>query len=165
MPNEPPPPLARSPRAAIAALVLLAGLAAALVAATPWLIVPWRAEVPWYESAATFPRLTLALAALGALAEALRRRRGGAVVASEELDSSAARWPRAAAVLALFAGYMLAVPLLGFGVSTFAFVAAAARAAGFGWRRAAALALPLGAALWAIFVPGLKVAFGHGLFF
>jgi hypothetical protein len=152
-------------RAAPLALVLLSALCAALVGATHWLIVPWRAAVPWYESAATFPRAMLACVSFAALLEAARRLRGGAVVTSEELDSGAARLPRAALVLALFVAYALAVPVLGFGFSTIVFVALAARAAGLSWRAGFMLALPLGLALWAVFVPGLKVAFGHGWLF
>lgn len=149
----------------LAALGVLAAVAAAGIALTPRLITPWRAEVPWYESAATFPRLALLLVVVGSALEALRRLRGHAPVASDELDSGAARMPRVAAALALFCAYAVAVPVLGFGVSSAVFVVATARAVGLPWRTALALALPLAAALWLVFVPGLRVAFGHGLLF
>jgi hypothetical protein len=38
-------------------------------------------------------------------------------------------------------------------------------AIGLGWRVALLLALPLALLLWAVFVLGLKVAFGHGWLF
>ena len=146
-------------------LAVLAAVALGLWWATPQLIVPYRPEKPWYESAATFPRLALLLLAVGALVEALQRWRGAARGASDELDSGAAQLPRAAAALALFALYALAVPWLGFGVSSALFLLATARAVGLGWRAALALALPMAALLWLVFARLLKVAFGHGLLF
>ena len=51
------------------ALLAALGLAAmGLFLATPGLIKPWPAGVPWHESAAFFPRLGLLITALGALA-------------------------------------------------------------------------------------------------
>ena len=146
-------------------LVAIAAAALGLLVATPWLIVPYRASQAWYESAATFPRIALAVAAIGAVIETLRRLRGGATVASEELDSSAASLPRVVAVLALFGGYALLVPVLGFGVSSAAFVALAGRAVGLGWRASLLLALPLAVGMRLVFVEVLKVAFGHGVLF
>jgi len=155
----------KRPWAEAAALALLGAGAAALAVATAQLVVPWRDAVPWYESAGSFPRAALALVVLGALAELVRRWRGGSTVASEELDSGAARLPLAAAVALLFAVYALSVPVLGFAVSTAVFLLVAARLAGLAWRIAAALALPLAAVLWLVFVKGLAIAFGHGLLF
>lgn len=146
-------------RALLAALALAA---LALFLATPALIVPWKAEGAWHESAAFFPRLGLLITALGAAAEMLVRARSRQRFQSDELDSSAAHLPKAAGSVLLFALYALAVPVLGFGVSTALFLLACGRLVGLGWRTAAALALPLAALLWLVFVPGLKVAFGHG---
>jgi Tripartite tricarboxylate transporter TctB family len=154
-----------SPQAERALLLALAVATTGLFLATPGLIRPWRAEVPWHESAAFFPRLGLLIAALGAVAELWVRARSRERFGSEELDSSAAHLPRALGAVLLFALYALAVPVLGFGVSTALFLLACGLWAGLGWRRATALALPLAALLWAVFVPGLKVAFGHGWLF
>lgn len=156
---------ARTPRLELLTLAVLAVAALGLWWATPQLIVPFRTGQPWYESAATFPRGALLLLAAGALLEALQRWRGAARGASDELDSSAAQLPRAAAALGLFALYALAVPWLGFGVSSALFLLATARAVGLGWRAALALALPTAAVLWLLFARLLKVAFGHGLLF
>jgi hypothetical protein len=136
-----------------------------LLLATPYLITPWPTQAPWYESAAFFPRLGLALTVLGALGELHARRTRSGQVGNEELDSSTAELPRALMALACFALYALVVPVLGFGVSTALFLLACGRASGLGWRVALALAAPLALALWAVFVVGLKVAFGHGLLF
>lgn len=164
-PPGPAPTVWQARRHEVLALGTLALLAAVLVALTPRLIVPWRAEAPWYESAATFPRLALLLLLVGALGDALRRLRGHHPVASDELDSGGAQLLRVGAALGLFCTYAVAVPVLGFGVSSAAFLAATARVVGLPWRMALALALPLAATLWLVFVPGLRVAFGHGLLF
>ncbi len=160
-PGRPSP----SARTESLALLVLAALALGAVLGTPWLIVPYRADQVWWESAAAFPRAVLALVALGALAEALRRWRGGGAVASEEIDSSQAHLPRALGVLLLFVVYALAVPVLGFAVGTALFLLAAARVVGLSWRAALWLALPMALVLWVVFVQLLKVAFGHGLLF
>jgi Tripartite tricarboxylate transporter TctB family len=153
---------AGSPWAERALLVALALAALGLFLGTPALIVPWRAELPWYESAAFFPRLGLMIMALGAVAEMLVRVRSGQRFQSEELDSATAQLPKAAASVLLFSLYALAVPVLGFGTSTALFLLACGRLVGLSWRATVGLALPLAALLWLVFVQGLKVAFGHG---
>ena len=156
------------PGAALAERALLAALGLAAVGlflGTPALITPWPANAPWFESAAFFPRLGLLIVALGAVAEGLVRARTPERFQSDELDSSAAQLPRALWCVLLFALYALAVPVLGFGVSTALFVLACGLVIGLGWRTAVLLALPLAALLWAVFVQGLKVAFGHGWLF
>lgn len=155
----------RAPRHEVLALTGLAAVAVGLWWATPQLVVPYRPDLPWWESAAFFPRAALLLMAAAALAEAVQRWRGAARGASEELDAEAVDIGRALRALALFVVYALAVPLLGFGVASALFLLAAGRAVGLPWRQAAGLALPLAALLWLVFVQGLKVAFGHGLLF
>jgi hypothetical protein len=152
-----------SPWAERALLAALALAALGLFLGTPGLIVPWKAQLPWYESAAFFPRLGLVIVALGAVAELLVRARSRQRFQSEELDSSAAQLPKAAGSVLLFALYALAVPVLGFGTSTALFLLTCGRLVGLSWRTTVALALPLAALLWRVFVLGLKVAFGHGL--
>lgn len=154
-----------APRRELLALALLAVVTASLWWATPQLVVPYRPELPWWESAAFFPRVALLLVAGAALAEAVQRWRGVARGASEELDAEAVDMGRALRALALFVAYALAVPVLGFGVASALFLLAAGRAVGLPWRQAVTLALPLAVLLWAVFVLGLKVAFGHGLLF
>lgn len=146
-------------------LLALALLALVLLALTPSLIVPFPARGAWYESPALFPRLGLALVVGGALAEWWRRRRASERAAGEELDSGAAHLGLAAAVVVLFALYALAVPRLGFALGSAAFLLAAGRAVGLGWRACVLLAVPLALAMWLAFVVLLKVAFGHGWFF
>jgi len=153
---------AGSPWAERALLAALALAALSLFLGTPGLITPWKAEVAWYESAAFFPRLGLVIMALGAVAEMLVRARSRQRFQSDELDSSAAQLPKAAGSVLLFSLYALAVPVLGFGVSTALFLLACGRLVGLGWRATVGLALPLAALLWLVFVQGLKVAFGHG---
>lgn len=155
-------------RAPSADQLLLAALvlgSLALVAATPALIVPYPARVPWYESSALFPRLTLVLAICGGLAELWLRWRGleQEVAGSEELDSSSADIRHAVAAVALFAAYTLATPWLGYASCTVLYLLATGRLLGLRWREALMLALPLTAVLWLVFVQVLKVAFGHGL--
>lgn len=146
-------------------LSALAACALGLWLGTPELITPYPAQAVWYESAAFFPRLGLALMVIGALAETLVRRRGPVQTGHEELDSSEMQPRKAVAVLALFGLYALAIPWLGFGASSFAFLLLTGRAVGLGWRTSGLLATPMAAALWWVFVSLLKVSFGHGWLF
>ena len=148
-----------------ALLLVLAGVAGAALLATPALIVPFPAQAPWYESAAMFPRAALALVVIGALAELMLRRRALEVADSDELDSSQVRMPLALAMLALFIGYALAVPWLGFAVSTALYLGLCGTMLRLPWRLTLVIALPMALLLWVVFVKLLKVAFGHGLFF
>ena len=163
--NRPSPDAASERSAQRLLWALLALSALCLAIATPWLILPFKAETPWYESAATFPRAALLLVVLGAGVELARRNGDAPASAGEELDSSAARLGLAGAALALFAGYALITPWLGFGVTSALFLLLASRLVGLSWRTAAALALPTALVLWVVFVQVLKVAFGHGLLF
>ncbi len=146
-------------------LLALAGVAGAALLATPSLIVPFPAQAPWYESAAMFPRVALALAVVGALAELALRRRALNIADSDELDSSQVRMPLALAMLALFVAYALAVPWLGFAVSTALYLGLCGMALRLPWRLTLMIALPMALGLWVVFVKLLKVAFGHGLLF
>lgn len=146
-------------------LLAVAALAGAALLATPHLIKPFPDKAPWYESAAFFPRAALVLVIVGALVEWLLRRRTLRIADSEELDSSQVRIPLALTMLALFVGYALAVPWLGFMVSTALFLLLSGVMLELPWRQALAIALPTALILWAVFVKLLKVAFGHGLLF
>lgn len=143
-------------------LIALAAFALALWLGTPQLITPYPAQAAWHESAAFFPRLGLALMVLGATAETLVRRRGPVQTGHEELDSSEMQPRKAAGVLALFSAYALAIPVIGFAVSSFCFLLLAGRWVGLGWRPSLLLATPMAAGLWWVFVSLLKVSFGHG---
>ena len=146
-------------------LLALAAAAAACLVATPWLIVPFPQQAPWFESAAMFPRAALALVLLGALAELLVRRHGVAAGDSDELDSRAMRLPLALAMLALFVAYAALVPVLGFACSTGLYLLGCGRVLGLPWRQTVLLAAGMALALWLLFVQLLKVAFGHGWLF
>ena len=104
----------------------------------------------------------MAIIVLGALGEWLIRRKDAKLGESEELDSSNANLPRAFGVMLLFVGYSVLTPVLGFLSSTLVFLILSGRLLGLPWRTTLLLAIPLSIALWAIFVIGLKVAFGHG---
>ena len=146
-------------------LLALALLALSLVLATPWMIWPYPHQAPWYESAALFPRVALALAALAALAEVVVRRRALQIGDSDELDSSAMRMPLGLGLLALFIAYSWVVPLLGYFSSTLLFLCACGWALRLTWRHTLLIALPMALLLWFVFVRVLKVAFGHGWLF
>ena len=148
----------------VSKVVLLALMlaAAALLASTPQQIKPFPAQALWFESAAMFPRVALAMVVIGAIGELLVRRRNAKAGDSDELDSSAAHLPKALAVLMLFLGYSMLVPLLGYLSSTVLFLLLSAAVLGLPWRTNLALAIPLSLVLWGIFTLGLKVAFGHG---
>ena len=150
-------------RGDLAILGLLALAAVGAFAATPVWIVPYPAQVPWYESPGFFPRAALALVAAGSAVEAWRRRAApaGSSGGDEDLDARGSRPSLALGALALFAAYALAVPLAGYLPSTFAFVAGAAWLGGLRGRSALLLGAVLALLLWAVFAAGLKVAFGR----
>ena len=142
-------------------LVVLAFGAGSVLLATPAMITPFPESVPWYESAASFPRLALGMVMLGAVAELLIRRKTVRLGDSDELDSSTAQLPKALAVLALFVAYGVLVPIVGYLLCSVLFLTSSAKVVGLSWRAALSLAVPLSAALWAIFKFGLKISFGH----
>ncbi|WP_090142941.1 tripartite tricarboxylate transporter TctB family protein [Limnohabitans sp. DM1] len=146
-----------------ALLILLAVLTASMVLATRQLIVPFPQNAAWFESSALFPSLMLALAAVGAVVEAFRRRLPQPTTGSDELDASQARIGLAVAILVLFGLYMWAVPQLGYMSSTLLFLLSSSRVLGFGWRTTFALSLPMALAMWWVFAKLLKVHFGHGI--
>jgi Tripartite tricarboxylate transporter TctB family len=152
------------------ALVLLAILALAGIAlvATPSLIKPFPVHAAWYESSASFPRAALILTVMAAAVEFARRRQGHLAGqtsrGSDELDSSLARPSLAFGGLMLFIGYALAVPVVGFLVSTLGFLVACGVMLQLARTQVFMIALVLALGLWIVFVKVLKVAFGHGWF-
>lgn len=145
-----------------ALLLVLALLACALALGSRALIVPYPQDAPWFESAAFFPVLALALMAVTGAVEVFNRRHAIELKDSEELDSSQARMGLAWAMLALFGLYMLAVPWMGYLSSTLVFLVVSSRLLDFSWRTTWALSLPLALAMWWVFLKLLKVHFGHG---
>ena len=164
-----PPPAPRSGRWPLDRLLLLAlaGVAGAVGLATPALIKPFPEKAAWYESAAMFPRVALALVVAGALAELWRRRRAptAAGPGSDELDARLASGPLAGGMLLLFTAYALAVPWVGFMVSTALYLAACGAMLRLPWRLTLGIAVTMALGLWLVFARLLKVAFGHGLLF
>jgi len=143
-------------------VLLLALAAAAAMLATPQLITPFPAKAAWFESAAFFPRVTLALACLAGGVELYQRRHAVEVADSDELDSSNASMRQALGMLALFGLYMLAVPWMGYLSSTWLFLMASGAWLGLSQRATLVLSVLLSVAMWVIFVKVLKVYFGHG---
>lgn len=135
-------------------------LCGGLYLATPHLITNYRADVPFFEGPAFFPRLALVVAVLAGLwhlGESWlgRVREQGA----EEIEIGVSRAGVAFAGMALLAAYILAAPIVGYAASTALFMLIASRVAGLGWRLSAGLAAATTAVLYAIFVIGLKVWF------
>jgi cytochrome b561 len=151
-------------RPGVALLLVIIALALATLLATPLLVQPFPTKAPWYESAASFPRAALLLVAFAGLVEIFLRLKSSTTKlgGSDELDSSAANIKLAAAALGLFCVYALAVPLIGFLVSTFAFLVACGLLLKLPLKQLFLLVTPLSFALWFVFVKILKVAFGHG---
>jgi hypothetical protein len=144
-------------------LVLLVSVTAATVMlATPQLITPFPANVAWFESAAFFPRATLALVCIAGLFELFQRRSAIELTDSDELDSSAANIHQALGMLALFGLYMLAVPWMGYLSSTWLFLMASGVWLDLGRRATFSLSVLLSSGMWLVFVKVLKVYFGHG---
>jgi hypothetical protein len=144
-------------------LVLLVSLAAGtMLMATPQLITPYPAQAAWFESAAFFPRVTLALACIAGLFELYQRRSAVELADSDELDSSAANMRQALGMLALFGLYMLAVPWMGYLSSTWLFLLASGAWLGLSRRATFSLSVLLSLTMWLVFVKVLKVYFGHG---
>jgi Tripartite tricarboxylate transporter TctB family len=153
-------------RPGVLLLVIITVLTSAIWLATPMLIQPFPTKAPWYESAASFPRAALILAALAGCIELFLRTKSNKNTAhnsgSDELDSSNANLNIALAALALFCAYALAVPTLGFLVSTLIFLTACGLLLRLPVLQILLIAIPLALALWFVFVKILKVAFGHG---
>ena len=149
---------------AVVLLFIIAAAGAALLA-TPALIQPFPSKATWYESAASFPRAALMLVVLAAAVEFILRKRnqriGLKTSDSDELDSSAAKPALALGALGLFVLYALAVPVMGFLVSTLAFLMACGAMLKLAPRQILFLSVPLALGLWVVFVKILKVAFGH----
>jgi len=144
------------------ALVLTAALGLGAIVAfilTPSLITDYKPDVRFYESPAFVPRFALLVVAICAVAHVVRVRRGASLDAGEELDDEDANRHVVLLGIALFAAYVLLVPVIGYAPSTVAFVAAAGALGSVGIRRSLVLAVAFGAAAFALFVLGLKVWF------
>jgi Tripartite tricarboxylate transporter TctB family len=151
-------------RPGVVLLLAIIALAMAALLATPQLIAPFPSQAPWFESAASFPRMALLIVGFAGVVEIFLRLRSATSKASgsDELDSSSANIKLAASALALFCLYAFAVPVLGFLVSTFAFLIACGLLLRLPLTHIFLLATPLSLTLWFVFVKILKVSFGHG---
>lgn len=145
-------------------------LALSFIAVCVWyfstqLIQPYPHNANWFESAALFPQLSLLIVAVGGLFEIYQRRHQSESGESEELDSSAVDIRDAIAMLVAFGIYMLAVPVVGYLVSTLAFLLVGCWLLKFERRTSLLLAFSLSFIMWVIFVQILKVYFGHSWLF
>ena len=128
---------------------------------SPLLIQPYPHNANWFESTALFPKLSLLIVAVAGLIEIYQRRHQMASGESEELDSSAANIQDAISMVVAFALYMLAVPFLGYLVSTLLFLSVGCWLLQFDFRTSMLLAITLSVTMWVVFVKVLKVYFGH----
>ena len=128
---------------------------------SPLLIQPYPHNANWFESAALFPQLSLLIVAVGGLFEIYQRRHQSESGESEELDSSAVDIRDAIAMLVAFGIYMLAVPVVGYLVSTLAFLLVGCWLLKFERRTSLILAISLSFTMWVVFVKILKVYFGQ----
>jgi divalent metal cation (Fe/Co/Zn/Cd) transporter len=151
-------------RPGVVLLLAIIALAMSALLATPQLIAPFPSQAPWFESAASFPRMALLLVGIAGAVEIFLRLKSTATKTSgsDELDSSAANIKLAAGALGLFCLYALAMPLFGFLVSTFVFLMACGLLLKLPIKQVFLLVTPLSLALWFVFVKILKVSFGHG---
>ena len=141
-------------------------LALSFIAVCVWyfstqLIQPYPHNANWFESTALFPRLSLLIVAVAGLIEIYQRRHQMAAGESEELDSSAANIQDAIPMVVAFALYMLAVPFLGYLISTLLFLSVGCWLLQFDFRTSMLLAITLSVTMWVVFVKVLKVYFGH----
>jgi hypothetical protein len=141
-------------------------LALSFIAVCVWyfstqLIQPYPHNANWFESTALFPRLSLLIVAVAGLIEIYQRRHQMASGESEELDSSAANIQDAISMVVAFALYMLAVPFLGYLISTLLFLSVGCWLLQFDFRTSMLLAITLSVTMWVVFVKVLKVYFGH----
>jgi len=141
-------------------------LALSFIAVCVWyfstqLIQPYPHNANWFESAALFPKLSLLIVAVAGLIEIYQRRHQMAAGESEELDSSAANIQDAISMVVAFALYMLAVPFLGYLISTLLFLSVGCWLLQFDFRTSMLLAITLSVTMWVVFVKVLKVYFGH----
>ena len=125
------------------------------------LIQPYPHNANWFESTALFPKLSLLIVAVAGLIEIYQRRHQMAAGESEELDSSAANIQDAISMVVAFALYMLAVPFLGYLISTLLFMSVGCWLLQFDFRTSMLLAITLSVTMWVVFVKVLKVYFGH----
>ena len=141
-------------------------LALSFIAVYVWyfstqLIQPYPHNANWFESTALFPKLSLLIVAVAGLIEIYQRSHQMAAGESEELDSSAANIQDAISMVVAFALYMLAVPFLGYLISTLLFLSVGCWLLQFDFRTSMLLAITLSVTMWVVFVKVLKVYFGH----
>jgi hypothetical protein len=135
-------------------------VAAVLFFVTPYLITNYRAEQSFYESPAFFPRTALAIMCIAGIWHAISSYLGMVTAPdSDEIDAGDSNVLVALIGVALFAVYIAITPVLGFGVSTAAFVLICSRIAGISWLLGAKLALGTTIILYGVFEIGLKVWF------
>ncbi len=114
---------------------------------------------PYYRSPDFFPRLALLVAGCGALGLAWRHLRYGPGSSDESLPRTRPRPLLVLALIVLFGAYILAVPWLGYHLSTGLFVASGLILAGRGLLGSLLASVVLAASLWLVFVQLLGVWF------
>lgn len=145
-------------RLAIGFTAAIAVLATALLVLAPALIPGQRDATPFHQSPTMFPMAALAIVALCAAWHVLHLLRGAALD-NDDIDEPTANWRVVVLAFVAYAGYVVAVPKLGYAPATVLFVCGLGALAGMGWRRPLAIGLVLSAALFVVFVLALKVWF------
>ncbi len=145
-------------RLAVGFTALIAVLATVLLVLAPALIPGQREGTPFHQSPTMFPMAALAIVAVGAAWHVLHLLRGAALD-NDDIDEPTANWRVVVLAFVAYAGYVLAVPLLGYAPATAMFICGLGALAGMGWRRPLAIGLGMSAVLFCVFVLALKVWF------
>lgn len=130
----------------------------ALLVLAPTLIAGARGDVSFYKSPAFFPMGSLAVLVIGAVFHTLRLWRG-ASLETDDIDEPAANWRMVLLSGAAYAGYIAAVPLVGYVVGTAGFLLLLGVLARLGWKLPLAISIVLTGLLFGVFVLGLNVWF------
>ena len=126
---------------------------------TPTWITRYPSEARFFESPGFMPRVALVIMAICALIHVVRVLHGVSLDTGEDTDDGSSNRMIVSVGVALFVAYILLVPVLGYALATFGFVAAGSLIVGLGRARSLWLASVISIVLFGTFVVGLKVFF------